>query len=79
DMPLAPAGAEMRAHEFHYSTLDPPGDALDYRGRSGARRGGFASASLLASYLHVHLGGDPGPAERFVQTAVSRRTSAAHA
>lgn len=74
DMPLAPAGTELRAHEFHYSALEPPGDALDYRGRQGARRGGFASPTLVASYLHVHLGGDPGPAERFVQTAMARRT-----
>jgi cobyrinic acid a,c-diamide synthase len=75
DTPLAAAGTEMRAHEFHYSTLEPPGDALDYRGRHGARRGGFASGNLLASYLHLHLGGDPGPAERFVQSAAGRRSS----
>ncbi|MDQ4097355.1 MAG: cobyrinate a,c-diamide synthase, partial [Actinomycetota bacterium] len=72
DMPLAPAGTELRAHEFHYSVLEPPGDAIDYRGRHGADRTGFASATLLASYLHLHLGGDPAPAERFIQTAAAR-------
>jgi len=69
DTPLAPAGTALLAHEFHYSQLDPPGDALEYRGRQGADRAGFASPTLLASYLHLHLGGDPAPAERFVRTA----------
>ena len=72
DTPLAPAGTELRAHEFHYSVLEPPGDAIDYRGRHGADRAGYASATLMASYLHLHLGGDPAPAERFVQTAAAR-------
>jgi cobyrinic acid a,c-diamide synthase len=64
--PLGPAGTELRGHEFHYSALDPPGDALDWSGRAGDGRGGFAGAGLLASYIHVHLGADPSPAERFV-------------
>ncbi len=72
DTPLAPAAAELRAHEFHYSVLDPPGDAIEYRSRRGADRAGYASATLLASYLHLHLGGDPSPAERFVQVAAAR-------
>ncbi len=40
DTPLAPAGAELRGHEFHYSSLDPAGDALTMSGRNGenARR-----------------------------------------
>ena len=29
DTPVAPAGTELRGHEFHYSVLDPPGDALE--------------------------------------------------
>ncbi|HEX6597464.1 MAG TPA: cobyrinate a,c-diamide synthase [Acidimicrobiales bacterium] len=74
DTPLAGAGTAMRAHEFHYSTLEPAGDAIDYRGRQGADRAGFASPTLLASYLHLHLGGDPAPAERFVAAAAARGT-----
>ena len=69
DTPVAPAGAELRGHEFHYSTLEPPGDALELRGRFGGGPGGFAWATVLASYLHLHLGGDASPAERFVATA----------
>ena len=68
DCPVGPAGSRLRGHEFHYSTVDPPGDALELVGRTGTTRGGYASPTLLASYLHVHLGGDPTPAERFVAT-----------
>jgi cobyrinic acid a,c-diamide synthase len=64
--PVGPAGTDLRGHEFHYSSLDPAGDALDWSGRAGAGRCGFASPSLLASYVHVHLGGAPAPAEAFV-------------
>ena len=67
--PVAPAGAQLRGHEFHYSALDPPGDALDLTGRFGAGAAGYASPTLLASYLHIHLGADPLPAERFVAAA----------
>ena len=67
--PLGPAGTALRGHEFHYSVLDPPGDALDWSGRAGGGRSGFAGPNLLASYIHVHLGADPSPAERFVAAA----------
>jgi cobyrinic acid a,c-diamide synthase len=69
DSPLGAAGTDLRGHEFHYSTLEPAGDALDWSGRAGAGRSGFATPSLLASYVHVHLGGAPAPAERFVAAA----------
>ncbi|MCU1462716.1 MAG: cobyrinate a,c-diamide synthase / hydrogenobyrinic acid a,c-diamide synthase (glutamine-hydrolyzing), partial [Acidimicrobiales bacterium] len=69
--PLGPAGSELRGHEFHYSTLDPAGDALMLAGRHGRGTAGFASATLLASYLHLHLGGRPDLAERFVGAAAA--------
>jgi cobyrinic acid a,c-diamide synthase len=72
--PLAEPGAELRGHEFHYSVLDPAGGALDLEGRFGAGTAGYATPRLLASYLHLHLGADPGPAERLV-AAASRRGS----
>ncbi len=71
DTPLTPAGAEVRGHEFHYSALEPPGNALTMSGRHGETRAGYASARLLASYLHVHLASDPHLAERFVATAAT--------
>ncbi|HWC11765.1 MAG TPA: cobyrinate a,c-diamide synthase [Acidimicrobiales bacterium] len=71
DTPLAAAGTELRGHEFHYSTCEPGGDALEWRGREGGGRSGFASPTLMASYLHLHLAADPGLAERFVGTAAA--------
>jgi cobyrinic acid a,c-diamide synthase len=66
DCPLAAAGATLRGHEFHYSVTEPAGDALTLRSRFGQRAEGYAGPSLYASYLHLHLGGDPAPAARFV-------------
>ncbi len=67
--PLYPL--EVRAHEFHYSR--PIGcqpapssaawDVLDEPGRTE----GWTSRRLLASYIHLHLGSQPGLAERFVR------------
>jgi len=64
--PLGPAGTELRGHEFHYSTIEPAGDGLELTGRFGRGRAGWLGPSLFASYLHLHLGGDPRPAERLV-------------
>jgi cobyrinic acid a,c-diamide synthase len=71
--PLAPAGATLRGHEFHYSQVAPPGDALLLASRFGSGPEGHASPTLLATYLHQHLGADPAPATRFAATAASRR------
>lgn len=68
--PLGPAGTEVRGHEFHYSVLEPAGDALWLREVSGGEAaGGWATPSLLASYLHVHLAGAPQLASAFVGAA----------
>lgn len=75
DHPLAAAGTELRGHEFHYSTMSPAGDALSLRHRASTTAGGFASPTMLASYLHLHLGGDPSPATRFVETALRHSQS----
>jgi len=75
DTPLAPTGTELRGHEFHYSTLHPAGDALDLSGRFGQGRAGFASPTLLASYVHFHLAATPEVAERFVRSAAAGRVT----
>lgn len=66
DSPVASRGTVLRGHEHHYSTLEPAGAALELSGRAGTRMEGFATPTMLATYLHLHLGGDPAPAERFV-------------
>ena len=63
--PVAAVGAQLRGHEFHYSVVEPGGEALELSARWGSRADGFASPTLLASYLHVHPGGDPTPVQRF--------------
>ncbi|MDA8207433.1 MAG: cobyrinate a,c-diamide synthase [Actinomycetota bacterium] len=73
DSVLAPAGSRLRGHEFHYSAMEPPGDALALRTRSGLRTDGHLSATLFASYLHLHLAGTPEIAQRFVTAAARRR------
>jgi RNA polymerase sigma factor (sigma-70 family) len=67
--PLGPPGTRLRGHEHHYSELEPAGEALSLTGRLGRGEDGFATPRLLATYLHVHLGADPAPAERFVAEA----------
>jgi len=74
DNPVAPAATELRGHEFHYSTIEPEGDALDLTARFGQGRAGFATSTLLASYLHLHLGARPDIAERFVATVANAAT-----
>jgi cobyrinic acid a,c-diamide synthase len=74
DTPVAPARAVLRGHEFHYSRTDPPGDALRLEARFGTGHEGHATPALLATYLHLHLGAHPAPAERFVALAAAART-----
>jgi cobyrinic acid a,c-diamide synthase len=71
--PLGEIGTRLRGHEFHYSTVTPAGEALDVRGLLGSGLAGFATPSLLASYVHVHLAGQPQLAEAFVRRAAQRQ------
>jgi cobyrinic acid a,c-diamide synthase len=77
DNPVATAGTTLRGHEFHYSRLDPPGDALSVANHRQQWLEGYATASMLATYLHMHLGAEPGPAEGFVSAAAAWRAAAA--
>ncbi len=69
--PLGPAGTTLAGHEFRYSELDPPGDALEVRGRFGQGRAGHATPTLVATYLHVHPAGEPAAVTAFVRAASS--------
>jgi cobyrinic acid a,c-diamide synthase len=75
--PLGPAGTPVRGHEFHYSQTMPSGEALELTGRDGPLRTGFATPRVLASYLHMHLAGQPRLAEAFVATAAAGRSAGA--
>jgi cobyrinic acid a,c-diamide synthase len=74
--PLGLAGTRLRGHEFHYSRIEPAGEALDVRGLLGGGQAGFATPSLLASYVHVHLAGQSHLAEAFVRSASAARRAA---
>jgi cobyrinic acid a,c-diamide synthase len=69
---VGPPGTRLRGHEFHYSTIDPAGTAMHVTGRGTAQDVGFATPTLLASYVHVHLASDPSLAARFVDRAARR-------
>ena len=66
--PIGDPGVVVRGHEFHYSTVAPAGDAFLFRSRFGERSDGFATPTLLATYLHHHPGGDPSAVGAFVAT-----------
>jgi cobyrinic acid a,c-diamide synthase len=67
--PIGPAGTTVQGHEFRYSDLTPAGDALDLEGRFGQGRAGFATPTLLATYVHVHPAGEPGAVAAFLRAA----------
>lgn len=69
DSPIGGAGTELRGHEFHYSRCEPAGDAVALSSPHVTRADGFASSTLLATYLHHHAGGDPSRIAAFVATA----------
>ncbi len=77
---LGPAGAKIRAHEFHYSRLDTVGARGGAGAVSGAyqvskRRGsgttvnwpgGMTYKNVLAGYPHLHFWANPELAENFI-------------
>ena len=74
--PLAPAGTVVRAHEFHRTVSAPAhGPSPAWRLGDGSEHG-WASDSLLASYLHVHWAGVPAAAGRLVAAAADSRRAA---
>ena len=73
--PLAPAGTVVRAHEFHRTVSVPArGPSPAWRLSDGSEQG-WASDSLLASYLHVHWAGVPAAAGRLVAAASDSRAA----
>ena len=69
DSPLAELGAEVRGHEFHYSTVEPGAGerpAWDLVGRGPE---GFVAGGVHASYLHTHWAATPELPRRLVREA----------
>ncbi len=70
---LMPAGATVRGHEFHWSAIDWDFSNAAYDCTSGSRDesrlDGFSTGSILASYVHLHFGGNRAAAEAFVDAA----------
>jgi cobyrinic acid a,c-diamide synthase len=72
---LAPAGAPVRGHEFHYSRVEPAaGDRAAWL-LDGDRSEGFVAGGVHASYLHTHWAAFPELPERLV--AAARREAVA--
>jgi len=69
DCLLAPKGAVLHGHEFHYSTIEEghPEVASAFRLEDG-RPEGHLLHNTLAGYIHLHWGRTPEAAARFVQT-----------
>lgn len=66
DSVLAPRGARIRGHEFHRTALSPAhGTDPAWQWKTDSPEG-FSSATLHASYLHVHWAGEPLLAARFL-------------
>jgi cobyrinic acid a,c-diamide synthase len=73
--PLAAAGTTVRAHEFHRTASVPAhGASPAWRLADGSAQG-WATSTLLASYLHVHWAGLPDPARRLTAAALGSRVS----
>jgi len=73
--PLAEAGTVVRAHEFHRTMIQPAhGDSPAWRLHDSSEQG-WATETLLASYLHVHWAGLPGAAPRLIDAAMSARAA----
>ena len=69
---LGPSGTVVRGHEFHYSRADTEGrdvmsiyEVRNRRGKGHATEG-LVKDRVLASYIHLHWGSNPGVAENFV-------------
>lgn len=70
--PIGPVGTRIRGHEFHYSQLSPSGRALMLSSKWGQGTDGWATPTLLATYLHHHPGGDPAAVASFARTCALR-------
>ena len=69
DSPLAPRGAVVRGHEFHYSTVEPGSGGRPAWELAGRGPEGFVRGGVHASYLHTHWAATPELPRRLVREA----------
>lgn len=73
DTALCSAGSVIRGHEFHFSSTlitgaqDNPAFLFRRNRTNAVYTGGYASGSVLASYLHVHFAGAADAAATFLR------------
>ena len=65
---LTPAGAAVRGHEFHRTTV-AAGDGVTPAWAYLGKKEGFVQGGVHASYLHLHWAGYPGLARRLMAAA----------
>jgi len=78
--PYFQVGKELRGHEFHYSRpLIEQSDEIHsifkiHRGHGfDGERDGLCKKNLLATYTHLHAGGNPLWGEAFFQVAIDQK------
>ena len=76
DCLLGPRGTVVRGHSFHYSRVTgqhllPTVYQLHYSLSGQIEHEGFVLGNVLASYVHLHFGGDPAIAENLVARAAA--------
>ena len=74
--PLCPPGARLRAHELHYSAIEPAAGPTP-AWTLGDRAEGFVAGGIHASYLHTHWAATPMVAARLARAAAGRPTEVA--
>jgi cobyrinic acid a,c-diamide synthase len=70
--PWIEAGEPVRGHEFHYTQVEPDGDAQPawrLSARGSERTEGYVAGAVQASYLHVHWAAHPRLALRLAHAA----------
>jgi cobyrinic acid a,c-diamide synthase len=73
DSVLAQAGDVVHGHEFHRTTVSPPGGAAAAWRYNSGQLEGHVTGNVVASYLHTHWAGHPAAAARFAAASAKAR------
>jgi len=81
DCILGTAGASLRGHEFHYSSIrnHPPFEAntLQYTVQDSSGNvlpeEGYRTKNTVASYIHIHFGSNPAAGRNFINFITGER------